>query len=636
VAQQTFGLVLLMLASVAGYVGVHHLVLGARGGKRGLHLTFAAVSLLIGTYAAVRSWRFGLSELSVVLTANKLLGTLELLSLLAIFAFATIYTGCFRWRHMAVASGGIGVFLGIHLARPEGLAYAQVFGLRQRPLPGGDTFWAVDRTLSPVLWMFHGVAALIFIWLFRCCWRHCQAGHRARALALAGALAVVLGSVAHSILADTQRSVLPSLLEFSYLALVLTMNLVLSHEVSATAALSSALTASESQLRAVLTSIRDAVVATDADGRVQVANPAAERLFGWRFDQVWGRRWEDCCRVESAAAGAADQPSFDEDATLAVVKRGAGPPRLVSTARAPLESADGRVTGSVYVYQDVTERLQLEQQLRHSQKMEALGQLAGGVAHDFNNLLTAVRGNAELLAARLRTRQDASAESMARAIMEASDKAAAVTRQLLSFARKAPLTRRRLDLNRAIGELLPMLDRVLDPRIRVEQRLETKVALTEADPDLIHSALLNLAVNARDAMPEGGTLTFATDHRIIDEREARPLALRRGTYVRVRVTDTGKGMAPDVLDRAFEPFFTTKPLGKGTGLGLSAVYGFARKCGGTARALSTPGQGTTIELYFPAVEPHGPPETTGGPAARPPTPAQGTPAAVPPDGGLPT
>ncbi len=236
----------------------------------------------------------------------------------------------------------------------------------------------------------------------------------------------------------------------------------------------------------------------------------------------------------------------------------------------------------------IGERAKAEDQLRQAHKLQALGQLTGGIAHDFNNLLTVIQGSADML--RRPALPDAKRVRFAEAIVQASARAAALTGQLLAFARRQPLQPEVIDVNELIRGMTDLLDRTLGERIAVHTRVADRVCAVEADRAQLESALLNIAVNARDAMPDGGDLTIETAHH----RDPRA-----GAMIAIAVTDSGAGMDEETLSRAIEPFFTTKSTGKGTGLGLSQVYGFATQSGGDVRIASTPGTGTTVTLYLP-------------------------------------
>jgi PAS domain S-box-containing protein len=269
----------------------------------------------------------------------------------------------------------------------------------------------------------------------------------------------------------------------------------------------------------------------------------------------------------------------------------------------------------VYISEvDTTEQRRLEDQLRQSQKMEAIGQLAGGVAHDFNNLLTAITGYADLGMDRLPT--DSPLVRHLGEIRKAADRASALTRQLLAFSRKQILDPRVLDLNAVVADMDKMLRRIIGEHIQLKTLQYPNLAKVKADPGQLEQVLMNLVVNARDAMPEGGILTVETGHVVLDEAYARvyPEA-KTGPHVMLCVSDTGHGMDQATLSHIFEPFFTTKPQGQGTGLGLSTVYGIVRQSEGTVWVYSEPGLGSTFKVYLPAVLD----DTTQGVAALTPT-----------------
>ena len=232
--------------------------------------------------------------------------------------------------------------------------------------------------------------------------------------------------------------------------------------------------------------------------------------------------------------------------------------------------------------------------------MEAMGQLTGGVAHDFNNLLTVILGNAEHLAEKLAAHPELRA--FAEGIMTAAERGAELTRSLLAFSRKQPLMPKDIDIGQQILGMEQLLRRTLGEHIECKFLLDQDLWLASVDPGQLASALLNLVLNARDAMPEGGKLTVEVRNASLDKAYAEQNSdARPGDYVMVAVTDTGSGMTPEVATRAFEPFFTTKEVGKGTGLGLSMVYGFAQQSGGLDEDHSEPGHGTAITLFFPRV-----------------------------------
>jgi PAS domain S-box-containing protein len=250
------------------------------------------------------------------------------------------------------------------------------------------------------------------------------------------------------------------------------------------------------------------------------------------------------------------------------------------------------------LFRDVTAQKRLEDQLRQSQKMEAIGQLAGGVAHDFNNILTVIHGHASLLSAGANL--SGPAARSAQQITQAAERAAALTRQLLTFSRRQVMQPRRLDMNEVVSNMTKMLSRILGEDIALQLNYFPQPALVQADAGMLEQILLNLAVNSRDAMPRGGQLTIRISAVDVDARHlAQHSEAHPGSYVCLKVSDTGCGIAPDNLRRIFEPFFTTKEVGKGTGLGLATVYGIVKQHQGWIEVESEPGHGTTFRVYLP-------------------------------------
>jgi two-component system cell cycle sensor histidine kinase/response regulator CckA len=274
-----------------------------------------------------------------------------------------------------------------------------------------------------------------------------------------------------------------------------------------------------------------------------------------------------------------------------------GSRRNVVISGAPVRAPGGDVVGMVGTFMDVTERRRLEAQLLHAQRLESIGRLAGGVAHDFNNLLTAILGYAEL--ARIDLPEGHPARASLRQVQAAAERATALTRQLLAFARRQVIAPARLDLNQLVLDLHPMLERLLGEDIELATRTEAGLWPVRADASQIEQVVLNLAVNARDAMPEGGRLVVQTSNAVLERTIDRGEEIAPGRYVLLEVSDTGCGMDEPTLARAFEPFFTTKPQGRGTGLGLSTCYGIVRQSGGHVFGSSEPGRGTTFKVFLP-------------------------------------
>jgi len=265
----------------------------------------------------------------------------------------------------------------------------------------------------------------------------------------------------------------------------------------------------------------------------------------------------------------------------------------------PLHDAYGDVSGGALVLHDITAARETERKLHQSQKLDAIGKLTGGVAHDFNNMLTVIAGTSEILIASLCDKPHL--QAMAAMIDQAADHCAKLIQHLLSFARKQPQQLRNVDINDTVLDIAKLLRPTLGKQVEVDSILERGILLAIIDPSQLANALLNLAFNARDAMPDGGKVVLETASVVLDEAYAQRNAnVCAGAYVMVAVSDTGAGMSAEVCDKVFEPFFTTKEMGKGTGLGLSMVYGFVRQSGGHIKIYSEEGHGTTIRLYLPA------------------------------------
>ncbi|TLX64844.1 hybrid sensor histidine kinase/response regulator [Stutzerimonas nosocomialis] len=350
------------------------------------------------------------------------------------------------------------------------------------------------------------------------------------------------------------------------------------------------------------------------DGRFASLNPAWSGVLGWDREQLAGRHYstlvhpDDLERTQRAMGALAEgEVLFDFENRL---RHRDGSYRWLSwssVARDGLVYANVRDISALKAQARALE--EAETLLRQSQKMEAVGQLTGGLAHDFNNLLTGVSGSLDLMQARLQQGRYDEMERYLLLAQGATQRAAALTHRLLAFSRRQTLDPRPLQVNLLIVDMVELISRSVGPGIELRTQLDDGLWITLCDANQLENALLNLCLNARDAMPEGGQLTIETGNVSIADALAASLELTPGDYARIRVSDTGVGMTAEVAGRAFDPFFTTKPMGLGTGLGLSMIYGFARQSGGQVRLDSTPGEGTVVSLYLPrsgdALEPAG-------------------------------
>jgi len=373
-----------------------------------------------------------------------------------------------------------------------------------------------------------------------------------------------------------------------------------------THAAQTALDASTALVRALFVNTPDYLMVLDiqADDRFVLAevNPAFERALRVKAADIRGRAITDLLPQPVASALVAHyarvQRSDRPVLTRNVLPNLPDGPRTWESILAPVAGADGKVDRIIGSIRDITDRVRAEERLRGSQRMEAVGQLTGGVAHDFNNLLQVIRGNLELLEPALAGQE--TAQRRLRNALHGAERAAQLTRQLLAFARRQPLEPQVINLSRLFGEMSDLLRRTLGEGVEIETVVAGGLWNTVADPAQVESAVLNLAINARDAMPDGGRLTIEITNATLDDAYVRQIDdLNPGQYVLIAVSDTGEGMPADVRARVFEPFFTTKTDGKGTGLGLSMVYGFVRQSSGHVQIYSEPGQGTTVKIYLP-------------------------------------
>ena len=371
---------------------------------------------------------------------------------------------------------------------------------------------------------------------------------------------------------------------------------------------------SERRFRYLVESVVDyAIFQLDPNGLVSTWNAGAQRIKGYTANEIIGRHFSSFYTQEDRDAGvppraletAAREGKYESEGWRV---RKDGSRFWASVVIDPIRNGDGELVGFAKVTRDITERMEAQrvlketqEQLAVSQKMEAIGQLSGGIAHDFNNLLMIVIGNLET--AQRSATDFAGATNLQRSLknaMRGAQRAAALTSRLLAFSRRQALNPKSVDLNRFLNGAVEFVQRALGETIEIETVGSAGLWLVEVDPNQLEAALVNLAINARDAMPDGGKLTLEAANMFADDDYCRKNPeILPGQYVVLCVSDTGAGMSPDVLSRAFEPFFTTKELGQGTGLGLSQVYGFVKQSGGHVKLYSEPGLGTTVKIYLP-------------------------------------
>ncbi len=385
-------------------------------------------------------------------------------------------------------------------------------------------------------------------------------------------------------------------------------------DITARKAAEQGLAESEQRFRAVLEASPNPIIAVDPDGRIIYANPKVEATFGYTRDELTGRPVEVLIPERVGMRHIGHRSGFLAHPNARPMgigmdlagRRKDGSEFPVEISLSPVVTDAGTEVFATVV--DITARKAAETQLLQAQKLESIGRLAGGIAHDFNNMLFAIRGFGEMLIEDLEPDRrstfdhDVALESV-KAITAAADRAAALTLQLLAFSRRQVVMPQTIDLNKSVQSIEPMLRRLIEEHIHLEVSLEPGIGMIRADPGQVDQILLNLVVNARDAMPDGGTVTIATHATAFEERDATEhFEATPGSYVQLAVSDTGVGMDRETREHVFEPFFTTKDVGKGTGLGLATIYGIVHQLGGHIWLYSEPGQGSTFKLYFPLHE----------------------------------
>ena len=379
--------------------------------------------------------------------------------------------------------------------------------------------------------------------------------------------------------------------------------LAVQRDVTARKATEAALRESEARYRALAEAAHDSIFIINVDGRIEYANAVSLERFGLPADAI-GRRVHDVFPREAAEKMWEELSSvFSTGERHYYEDRFDGPTGdlWLGAWLVPLSRAAGEAPAVMGVARDITDRKRLEREFVQAQKMEAVGRLAGGVAHDFNNLLTAILGYADLVLQAVGGNSELASDL--HEIRNAGERASRLTRQLLTFSRKQTFSPKMINLNAVVGELQKMLNRVIGEDIVLDVAMEPRLGQTMAESGQIEQVIVNLVVNARDAMPRGGTIRIQTANAdLTAEFCRRHDGATPGRYVAVTVEDSGCGMTPDVLAHVFEPFYTTKPAGRGTGLGLSTVYGVVKQSGGYIAIDSAVGSGTTVTVYLPLAE----------------------------------
>ncbi len=478
----------------------------------------------------------------------------------------------------------------VGLFERSGLLLVATRHVRSVPSPLGEITYH-ELAHGPLALVLEATVPLLVVYVAYVGLRTVRLGDRKRAFPLLLAAGLTLGGLLHDVLVGEGVLANPYIAEYSWFAVMFLMSGSLSNEVFEAATTRQALREAQDRIAITLDSIQDAVITTDTEGRIAHLNPAAERLVETPFSEARGRPLSDLIRVKSTET---DRPV--RDPVQYALSRPADPfgklptlctstsEYLVDQGGAPLKQLDGRVVGAVVIYRDLTVQAQAIERLQRSEKMESIGQLAGGVAHDLNNLLTPIMSYSQLALERVKDRPRE--HDYLEHVLDAASKAANLTKKLLALSRKQVLDARTIPLNDCVRQAEPLFRRLVDENVTINLELDDDAGNVLVDAGQMEQVLLNLVANARDAMPGGGRIRIAT-HR----ETPRTTALN--------VSDTGSGVPPALKARLFEPFFTTKPRGKGTGLGLATARGIVEQHGGRIEVESEDGQGTSFSIQLP-------------------------------------
>lgn len=594
-------ILLLVLSGMGVFVTIHHTLVAARGQQRALHLWFAVLALLVTCHQFINYLEIRIRKDDLAMLLDWWNWLIEVGMFMSFTTFIANYTGRGkRWIVLPVA--GLAMLLALlHIVLPHGFA---VTAISVETLPSGR----LQIEFVSGLWYYVFVLALVgsVAWGQTVAIQYAKKDNRSRGIALSVALGIVSTAILTSIGDDLGLWDTPELIDHSFVALILFMSLTLSDEVVGAATLKNSLERSERKIRTTLDSINDAVIVADENGTISSINPAACNLCGVAEDLALGSPFSEIFTVRAAnepsLLGSVPDLSIDSGQSgISILTANDGSEHRVAFSIAPLKEREGELTGAVLVFRDTTQEHLLEEQLRQTQKMEALGQLAGGVAHDFNNLLGAIIGYTELLLVEKEEEQpDLSAISDdLNAIMRAAERAAGLTRQLLAFSRKQEPNFQVVNLHKLIREILTVVENTVDRRVEFEIDLKAGRQTVFGDASQLHGVLLNVCINARDAMPEGGTVHIESGNRTIDRATASELMIGPGEYIEATFSDTGTGIPEELHQKIFEPFFTTKEVGKGTGLGLAVAFSVMQDHSGTITVESTQGSGSTFTILLP-------------------------------------
>ena len=594
------------MAAVCVFAGLANLLIYVRRRDHGVNLSFPLMCFFVAFYDVLSAGLYGSASIIEGVRWEQAQFLAIALCCAAMLNFIADYTGRVP-RAVRVlsttyflAEATVGLIGGSRVVLDTSHASVKHLGF----LAGGPVTY-YEAAPGPIATMQIIAGLLLMLYVSWCCVRFLRTGPRRKAVPMVVVVVLILAAAVNDTLVSI--GVLGSfyLIEYSFMALVLLVWASLAGQVVEAAGTRDALVASEDRYRTLVENEDVGVTIVDPDERFLFGNPAADALFAVAPGTLAGRSFLDFLdpdQREIVREQTEKRRRGEKSRYELLIRAADGRKKTITVTASPQFGPSREFRGTFGIFRDETEQRVLEEQLRQAQKMEAVGRFAGGIAHDFNNVITIINGYSEIM------RDSVSPGSVLWAplerIREAAGRAASVTRHLLAFSRRQDLPRQPTDLNAVLRDLEDPLRRLIgeDLAIKVERCAEAGTIL--ADRGQIEQIIFNLAANARDAMPRGGTLTLRTSVMRVAESERGPIPRRLapGPYVVLTVRDTGMGMGPDVIEHLFEPFFTTKEPGKGTGLGLAMTYGIVTQSKGDIIVESTPDSGTTVTIFLPRVD----------------------------------
>lgn len=598
---------LLALGAICAFVGCHHLMIALRRPGLARHWWFGALALTLAMHSCLRLWSMDIYDLSLLRMVSWWIWLTEAVAPWLLLGFVSTLTQSPRralW--LTVFAVPLGTLVVLHLLLPYGYAEASAGSIITSQYPWGEerSQRLQDYTVGYYVLLFAvmGVYALCMA----AGWRHTRQTNRLQGIVLMTSLSLILVAIAATVGRDLGWFNGIPLIDHSFMTLVLLMSLVLSDEAVRAGYLEQQLHQSHRDLQVTLDAVGDGVITCTSSGDIAGLNQVAAGMLQVDASHAIGRSLADTLTLRDADHGynlpvdisdvACASGAFAPQLRVEVVRKDLAPlPVMIDGA----EIGDQSSMRTVVILRDLGERLQLEQRLHQANKMESLGQLAGGVAHDFNNVLAGIVGAAEIIGGALDA--DDRNQRFVKLITNAAGRAGDLNQRLMTFARQRNTQLAPISIQGVVDDVVRILERSIDPRITIANVPSEDDPIVMGDAAEIQSALLNLGINARDAIGDQGAITITTD--VIDLDDARAAAIsdnmKPGPAVRIRVTDTGSGISDDLLPRIFDPFFTTKSVGKGTGLGLAAVHGCIATHGGGIQVASLSGRGTTFDIYLP-------------------------------------